>query len=199
MIKQVDKVVWDITYTLTIDYDDYDESPRENDNLWTLVTAHRNYAWDEELPEDCESLEDAFIEHLDDKWLTMDQVYYHRVWLMDHLWLSVRTSPFWCQWYSGQWGYIYVSHDRYKEECIPVEWETDEQSALKYLDGEIETLNRYYSWEIYRFSISAVKKKMIDWEEYTGDLEHIDSCGWFYDTKEMCGHQNIFEKEDFII
>lgn len=195
MIKKI--IDW-IEYNLIVMNNEMSESPREWDNIWTLVTAHRNFSWDEELPSDCESIDEAFEEHLKDKWLTIDDIYYHRVYLMDHSWLSVRTTPFWCRWDSWHLWYIYVSIDKYnKEWIVPKDWKTHEQMALEYMNSEIEALDNYLQWNVYEFIIESRKIIYQNGVRFTSDWEHEDSCGWLYDIKDMVKHQSIFTEEEF--
>jgi len=194
MIKKI--IDW-IEYKLVVCNDDCPESPREWDNIWTLVTAHRKFSWDEELSHDCESIDEAFEEHLKNKWLTIDDIYYHRVYLMDHSWWSVRTTPFWCRWDSWHLWYIYVSIKKATDELIINEWETLESKSLRVLNSEIETLDNYLQWNVYEFIIESREVKEIDGKTFHDDWEHEESCGWFYDIKEMVGHQSIFTEEEF--
>ena len=143
-------------YEIKIEQDEFPESPREWDNLWTLVTAHRNYNGDDELPEGQASIDRAFEMHLEWEWLTSDEVYYHEVWLYEHSWVAISTSPFGDRWDSWQWGYIYVSIEKAKEELILKDEDTLESKTLEYLDNEIKTLDKYYRWEIYEYKIELL-------------------------------------------
>jgi len=154
-------------YEIEIVHDEYPDNPREWDNLWTLVTAHRNYSGEEELSHDCESMEDAFEEHLKDNWLTMDKVYYHRVWLYEHSWVTISTSPFGDRWDSWQWWYIYISIEDAEQNMIGKNKEALEKESLRYLDTEIKTLDKYYTWEIYEYRIQLL------WE-----------MSWWYESEE---------------
>lgn len=168
-------------YTIEIKIDEYPENPREWDNMWTLVTAHRNYSGDEELPSDCNSIDEAFEMHLEWEWLTSDEVYYHKVWLYEHSWVLISTSPFSCRWDSGTWGFIYVSKKKADEELCPTDKDELEKIALEYLDNEIKTLNKYYIWDIYKYHI-----------------EHLDEhAGWYESEEEAIAEaKSIIDSED---
>ncbi len=191
------KTVWDTEYKLTVMQDDCLESPREWDNLWTLVTSHRSYSWDEELPDDCADIDEAFDEHLSEKWLDIDDIYYHKVWLLDHSWIRVDTSPFWCRWDSWTWWFIYVSIKKATEEIMLVDEESLESRTLDILDSEIETLDKYFAWDIYEFIVEERKTINSEWETYHTDWSHTDSCSWFENLEEMVWNQDIFTLEDF--
>lgn len=196
------KTVDNIEYKLVIEQEqDWVESPREWCNLWTLVTAHRRYSWDEELPSDAWDIDEAFDIHLKSKWLTIDDVYYHKVWLYEHSWVRISTAPFGCRWDSGQWGYIYISTETIrKEELIVAPWKTMEQTVLEILANEILALDQWYSWDIYWFVIESREFIEKDWKKfYSEDWDCVDACGWFYWKDwilEMSDHMEKFSKEE---
>jgi len=168
-------------YTINITQDTDCESPREWDNVWTLVTAHRNYSGDEELPHDCESMEDAFEEHLEWEDLSLEEVYYREVYLYEHSWISVSTSQFNCRWDSWQWWYIYTSKSRLTKEHIDFKTEEDIKKVYEYLDWEIDLLDKYYKGEVYSYWIDIL-------DEY---------CWWYYSEEEAISEaKDIIDTQD---
>ena len=155
-------------YEIKIEQDEYPFNPREDSNLWLLVTAHRNYSWDEELSQDCDNIEDAFEEHLKENGLTFDKVFYHRVWLYEHSWVTISTSPFWDRWDSWIWWYIYISIEDAEQNFTSINKDALEREALTYLDNEIKSLDKYYTWEIYWYDIDILD----------------DNCWWFESEEE---------------
>lgn len=197
------KTVWNTEYKLIIDQDECAESPREWSNVWTLVTAHRNYSWDEELPHDCADMDSAFEEHLSQKWLWDEDIFFHKVWLMDHGWISIQTSPYWCRFDSWHWWYIYTTIKNAEEEFGMSTSEIEEgknleDKALEYLDNEIKILNKYYSWNIYQFIIESREIIEKDWKKFHDDWDVNDSCWWFYEVSDIIWHidSDIFSDEE---
>ena len=141
------------------------QSPREDWNLGTLFTAHRNYALGDR--DSVESVEEAVEIAASKDYLSLP------VFMLDHSGLCVRTGDFNDvdpgELDSGQVGIIYVS----KEEVLKeYSWKrlTKVREALirKYLDAEIETLNQYLTGDVYGYVIEGP------------DGEEIDSCWGFY-------------------
>jgi len=177
-------------YNIEITQDEYPENPREWDNLWTLVTSHRNYSGDDELPEWQASIEKAFAMYLEWEWLSMEEVYYHTVYLYEHSWVTISTSPFWCRWDSWQWGYIYVSKKKAEEELTCAKCNL-EKVTLTYLDNEIKTLDKYYRWEIYEYRIELLWE-MSWW--YESEDEALAEAKRYIDTTDPEGKiMNISE------
>lgn len=158
--------------------DDCPESPREWDNIGTMVCWHRNYNlgdiqgkkeygdpedflaklagvdYDDEESELSKlsgtELVDALLAEVEKKHLIMP------LFLYDHSGISMSTSnagyPFTCKWDSGQVGWIYVTHEK-----LIKEYGEDLEHALKagadYLEGEVETYTTYLEGEVYGFMI----------------------------------------------
>lgn len=181
-------------YKLVIEYDEYPTNPREWDNLWTIVTAHRNYCFDEELPSDCDSISQAFENHLEYKWLSIDEVYYLPVYLYDHSGQSVSTKPFSCSWDSWQLWYIYVSKEKIKTDTLLTT--NIKEKALEYLNAEIEDLNRYLTWDILEAIVEVRDFTIQDWKEFYTEWENYESCGWLYNKEDFLDYCNIFTEQE---
>lgn len=101
--------VYGKTYELEIARTDWADSPLEGD-FYKLVTAHRNYRFEGlQLPSQCNSIDAAFDEYLDNLGLSRLSVIYQEVYIYDHSGLAISTTPFSCRWDSGQVGFIYVT------------------------------------------------------------------------------------------
>jgi hypothetical protein len=163
-------------YTINIFQDEAINSPREDDNLGTMICFHKRYDLGDKhdyKTEDFgswEELENKII--VDNKALIILPLF-----LYDHSGLSIRTYPhgYHGSWDCGKIGYIFVSTDKVKKE-----WKVKTISAkLKKtiennLIAEVETYNDYIQGNIYRYTI-----------EKNG--EHIDSCGGYYGDPEDSG------------
>lgn len=158
-------------------HDDPD-SPREWDNIGTMVCWHRSYNLGDVQgkkeygdPEDFlaklagvdyedeeselsklggKELIDALLKEVEKTHLIMP------LFLYDHSGISMSTSnagyPFTCEWDSGQVGWIYVTHEK-----LIKEYGEDLEHALKagadYLEGEVETYTTYLEGEVYGYMI----------------------------------------------
>jgi len=81
------------------------------------------------------------------------------LYLYDHSGLSISTSPFSCQWDSGQVGYIYLTPDTIGG---------DREKALACLESAVQTYNQYLTGDVWGFTI----------EDEDGDI--VESCWGFY-------------------
>jgi hypothetical protein len=192
MIAENDK------YVLTVEQDEYSESPREWDNLGTMVCWHRRYYLGDkhsfydtddmysylytditgEEPEQYDhETEDAYSKRI------LDVISEHYVilplYLYDHSGISMSTSrtyPFDCRWDSMQVGWIYVKKGTEETEKF-----TDDE-LYEILIGEVETYNRFLVGDIVSFVLEE-KKHCDCCGNYK--LELVDSCCGFYDIKDI--------------
>lgn len=95
-------------FKLEILHDEDAESPREWDNLGTMVCWHSRY----NLGDKHNYIDsDDFKEEINDSNSIILPLY-----LYDHSGITISTGPFSCSWDSGQVGYIYVTFEKIKEE-----------------------------------------------------------------------------------
>lgn len=147
-------------------------SPREWDNIGTMVCWHRRYNLGDEQP--CVS--PSVYELPDDE----GRVFSLPLYLYDHSGITMRTSPFRSQWDSGKVGFIYVTEERMKKEFSATE--DLEEKALKLLNGEVKTYDTYLRGDVWGFQIIKLC-------EHCGSEEDVvDSCyGFFGDSLEDTG------------
>lgn len=156
-------------FELEIEQDSSPESPREWDNLGTMVCFHKRY----DLGDDnsyCSNNYDGWEEMKED---IIEKENVHTIlplYLYDHSGITMSTSPFSCNWDSGQVGWIFVSKDKVKRESL------DETKIEEYLKGEVEVYDQYLTGDVYGYKI---------YEVTTCDLGHehrelVDSCWGFY-------------------
>lgn len=153
---------------LTIDIfpDENAESPREWDNLGTILylSSSRYILGDEGV-----SLEE--IEEITER----EDVLCLPVYAYIHSGVTINTRGFHCPWDSGQSGIIYVTHERIIKEYGELTEETKEK-ALKVLRAEIENYDQYLRGDVYGYIISEKKTCDLDHEH----KEHVDSCWGFF-------------------
>ena len=146
-------------------------SPREFDNLGTMVCFHRRYnlgdktelkssdfsSW-EELENYLYKEEDAFIAI--------------PVFMYDHSGLWINTTGFSCPWDSGQIGYIYISKEKVRREysCKRISKKL-KKMIREMLCSEVDLYNDYLSGNVYGFTLTDKE-----------NAEEIDSSCGFYGT-----------------
>ncbi|RLC14505.1 MAG: hypothetical protein DRI24_13285 [Deltaproteobacteria bacterium] len=171
-------------YTITVQNDPDGESPREWDNLGTMVYWHRNYNLGDVDGSKEYSDPDMFwydlagIEDTDSDLSKAMELANKRnvilpLYLFDHSGITMSTSSFSCQWDSGQVGWIYVSYERIREEysCKRVSAKMRKRIAT-YLENEVKTFDQFITNDIYGFNIER--------NDEDGEEVHIDSCWGFY-------------------
>lgn len=147
--------------------DDDGESPREWDNVGTMICSHRNYTLGDEQfnAEDYEGWDDL------KRHLKRDRkaVIILPLFLYDHSGITMYTTGDGRYrqheaWDSGQVGFIYCT-----QEDIDREWDGDKKKAEEYLRGEIKTYDQYLTGDVWGFKVTN-----------PNNGEEIDSCWGFY-------------------
>ena len=178
-------------YTITVEQDEMAESPREWDNLGTMVCWHRNYilgdvdAIREGIDSDMfwfdlagieDNGEDGGLERA--KKIAFKQNIILPLYLYDHSGITMNTRGFSCQWDSGQVGWIHISLEKVRNEfsCKRVSKKMRERIET-YLTNEVKTYDDYLTGNVYYFNIVR--------EDPDGEEIDIDASGGYYgDPKE---------------
>ena len=173
-------------------YDETPESPRDWDNLGTMICFHGRYnlgdkhgynkndysSWDE--------LEKAILVENGRDAIILP------VYMYDHSGVSLSTTPFSCRWDSGQVGFIVVDRDTVRKE-YGVKRITAEKKALVeyYLKGEVETYSQYLNGDVYGYEVYSIDED--------GNEEFEDSCygyyGMEYVEKELAEHVSMRQEQ----
>ena len=163
-------------YLIEIFPDDSPESPREWDNLGTMICFHGKYElgdkhdYDHRDYEGWDEMEAAIIKN--EKAAVILPLY-----LYDHSGITISTSPFGCPWDSGQIGFVFVSKTKLlKEFGGKVVTQKLKEKATKILKGEVETYDQFITGDVYGYKISKVTV-CSEGHEHT---EKVDSCWGFY-------------------
>ena len=143
-------------YLIEVIQDESPESPREWDNLGTMICFHGRYnlgdkhdyrsgdysGWDEQR-KDIEKKENACV---------MLPLY-----LYDHSGITMSTIPFGCNWDSFQVGWIVVSKEKVRKEynVKRINKELIEK-VTNILEGEVKTYDQYLTGDIYGYKIFKV-------------------------------------------
>ena len=138
------------------------DSPRNWDNLGTMICFHNRY-----------DLGDKHNYNADDYsgWGEMEKAIIKEenpavilpLYLYDHSGISISTSPFSCRWDSGQIGFILVSKKKALEEIGgKIVTAKLKERIEKQLEGEVETYDQYVRGEMYGFQIVDENDDIID-------------------------------------
>ena len=181
---------------LEIIQDPCPDSPREDDNLGTMVCWHSRYSLGDGQPSmDVWDWSRSLVDMDDDteSSVVWDEIHKRYIilslYLYEHSGITMRTKPFRCQWDSGQVGWIYC--EKGKEDM------TDEQLTT-YLEGEVETYDQYLRGDVYGYKCYRLVQCLSC--KHTEEVEE-DSCWGFYgdDPKENGMSDNLPEENAKLI
>jgi hypothetical protein len=144
------------SHTIEIYYDESPESPREWDNIGTIMTKENSRILNNES--------DIGEEELDEL-IEQDKAHAIDIYAYSHCGTIISTSPFSCPWDSGKAGYIYVTKEKWESEGRE-NWE-DKKELDRHLKCEIETLDKYMQGDVYGYVIKEGE-------------DELDSCWGFY-------------------
>lgn len=167
-------------YRIRTFYDESPESPRNWDNLGTMVCFHRNY--------DLGDIHNYnFNDYNDWDEMKKDIIKKENVgvilplYLYDHSGITMNTTGFECRWDSGQVGFIFISKEKirevYKIKRITKEWV---EKITEYLKSEVETYDQYLRGNVFGYRTYKVSICGLGHEHE----EEIDSCWGFYSEEE---------------
>jgi hypothetical protein len=161
------------------------ESPREWDNLGTMLCFHSRYNLGDEKAKEklleeirnsknySESWEDDDLDDPVTLWKVALKAniigFYMPLYLYDHGSITMATTPFSCNFDSGQVGFIYVTKEEIRNE-YSVKRITKKvlEKVQRVCEGEVETFDQFIRNDVYGFQV-------ID-----ADGEVGDSCYGFY-------------------
>jgi hypothetical protein len=151
-------------------------SPREDDNLGTMVCFHKRYDLGDK--HDYNHIEyDSWGEQRKDIEKTENVCVILPLYLYDHSGITISTSPFGCNWDSGQVGWIFVSKEDVRKE-FGVKRITKEiiEKVTNILESEVETYDQYLMGDVYGYEICEV----VTCSEGHEHENELDSCWGFY-------------------
>ena len=146
-------------------------SPREFDNLGTMVCFHRRYNLGDET--ELKSSDFSSWEELESYlYKEEDALIAIPVFMYDHSGLWINTTGFSCPWDSGQVGYIYISKEKVRREysCKRISKKLKEM-IREMLCSEVDLYNDYLCGNVYGFTLTDKE-----------NAEEIDSSCGFYGT-----------------
>lgn len=174
-------------YTIKILYDYDAQSPREWDNLGTIYSNSRSY------DPDGHSIEEI----IDDETGKLDKEFVNNhimldIYAYEHGGITISTGrggQFSDPWDSGLFGIIAMSkEDAVKNWGKKICTKEVREKALKCLEGEVETLNQYYTGDVYGYVIEDEDECEVDscWGYYGSeciDKDVIPECKSIIDYK----------------
>lgn len=168
-------------HKLEIHQDDNPQSPREDDNLGTMVCFHKRYNLGDE---------NHGIDHADfGGWSEMEDHIRSEnpdciilpLFLYDHSGLTIKVGSFQgllpqghAEYDSGRVGFIFITRDKINAEFGEHGGRTDEQIE-EYLQNEVAVYNQYLQGDIYGYQLIGP-----NCEECDGVGKEIDACWGFY-------------------
>lgn len=163
-------------YEIEIFPDDSPESPREWDNLGTMICQHRRYDLGDKHDYD-------FSDCL--TWLDVQKMLGYppvilNLYLYDHGGITMSCSPFGDKWDSGQVGFIFATEEDLIKEYGKVNEEIIKK-AQSVLEGEVETYDQYLIGDVYGYKIY----EMSVCDHGHEHREEVDSC-WGYYGEDAC-------------
>ena len=181
-------------YELEVKQDNSPESPREWDNITTMICFHKKYdlgdkhdykssdfeGW-EEMKEQIET---------DYKVLMIKPLY-----MYDHSGITISTSPFGCQWDSGQIGWIFIEEKQW-ELIMGEDMDRSEDRLDRIIESDVETYDKFIMGEVYGYELYEIETCNLGCEH----KKLVESCWSFYD-EEDCREEgmnmlSIYEKEN---
>jgi len=146
--------------TIKIYPDEMAESPREWDNLGTMICFHRRYNLG-----DKHSLSVEEAKAL----ASREDVISLPLYLYDHSGITMNTTGFHCPWDSGQVGFIYVTKEKVRKEFGKKAISKKLLSkVLDILRGEVETYDQFLTGDVYGF------------KSFDAEGNEVDSCWGFF-------------------
>lgn len=147
-------------YSIELVSDEDTESPREWDNVGTMLCAHKRYNLGDKQTNNIEE-----IERVQSQKGTLSLPLY----LYDHSGISMQTTGFSCPWDSGQVGIIYATRERIlKEYGVKRITKKIKENVYGILRGEVQTYTDFLEGRV----VGVITKNQ--------EGEEIDSCFGFY-------------------
>jgi len=164
-------------YTIKITNDDTDLDPRvENDNMCTMFCFHKRYRLgDYKLKVDIDYTKYNSWDEVKEYFLMKEDIALIKpLYLYDHSGITISTSPFDCQWDSGQIGFIFVTKKDIRENFGKKKITKELlKKAEKIMDAEVKEYDNYLLGNVFRYDI------------YDEDENPVDSCcGYICDSEE---------------
>lgn len=154
-------------YTIEIYTDDNPESPRENDNIGTMVCFHGSYDLGDKGHGYTQDGQSSWAE-LEEKLIQDGAAIVLPLYLYDHGGITISTGEFSCPWDSGQVGFVFVTKAKLHKEYGKRITKKVIATATGCMEGEVKEYDNYLTGNIYGY-------KVLD-----EDGLELDSCWGYY-------------------
>ena len=153
-------------YTFRMMQDGDAQSPREWDNLATMVFFGKKAHLGDEHDYTFYTIEEMMAKHKDI--VTIKPVYGYI-----HSGMTISTKPFNCRWDSGQLGYVIVTkesiRENYGKKRLSAKFLLEVGANIeKIMESEVEILDQWIRGDVYGFEIGDM------------DGNHVEGCWGFY-------------------
>lgn len=191
------EIIKNKNYAIEIHYDQDAESPREWDNLGTMVCFRRCYTLGDVQPRcigswlvnqiielglsrDTEAFHgltnDLYYdddEAIEKAWKMIDShIITLPLYLYDHSGITMRTSPFSCPWDSERVGFIYITKEKARKEYgWKLITKSRREKLIEYLVGEVDTYDTYLTGQMYGYILKDISLFSAYCEENDLDVE----------------------------
>ena len=174
------------------------ESPRDWDNVTTMICKHKHYnLGDYEISQDFnfaefsnwDEVENAIIEKYHPEIIKP-------LYLLDHSGLTISTRSFYDKWDSGMIGFVFISKDTYQKEYENLGYKKTQKELEKILDLEVKIYNQYLTGEIYSFCLFDAPKQCKECNNI--EVEILESCSGFYDIKDIVEYLDESLRQEFL-
>ena len=187
---------------LTIDIDECAESPREWDNVATIVS--RRGDWDisdegwrmsaeefaeflhKKLDKKCPEIKGLTdIDHIVNCESAKNYIVCKPIYMYDHSGQTISLSPFGCPWDSGCRGYIFVFKDKILNDFERATEDNWRDIADEIIQSEIDIYDYYIQGKVYGYCLeeghTIEHKDLVTGAIWTStEYETVDSCCGFY-------------------
>jgi hypothetical protein len=186
------------TYELEIEQDNDPMNPRSDwDNITTMICFHKRYDLGDKT--DYKSSDfDSWIElkeqiESDNKVLMIKPLY-----LYDHSGITISTSPFGCQWDSGQVGWVFITEKQLESMCGK-DFDVSEEKLESIIDSDVKTYDSYITGDVYQYTIYEIETCSMGHEHKSV----VECCGSFFDEQDCEGEGmnvlSIYTKEKEVV
>lgn len=179
-------------YELKIEQDNDPMNPRTDwDNITTMLCFHKRYDLGDKNPyksSDFDSWEEMKQQIEQDYNVFMIKPLY----LYDHSGITISTSPFGCQWDSGQVGWIFIDEKQWKL-MMGEDMDRSEERLNSIIDSDVKTYDQYITGEVYRYELYEIETCSLGCEHKT----MIESCGSYY-SEEECESEGNSVMKDYV-
>jgi len=162
-------------YKIEVIHDEDANSPREDDNLGTMVCFHNRYSLGDK--HDYNSSNYNGWDEMERDIIKNEKVgVILPLYLYDHSGITMNTTGFSCRWDSGQVGFIFISKEKMREEYGYKRITKKLIERVKgYLINEVKYYDSYLTGDVFGYRITDTETE-----------EEVDSCWGFIGDYEYC-------------